>query len=231
MPHFSTLSFSKGKGLCLQDCPQNVRDFLETLPSSWTCEGEMLKNGSRSTVKSTAIEGASYVVKIYKKMPFHRRLRYALTRSRAFQSWESGQAMAEAGIPIARPLAILEERQFGIPARAALLMPVAQGDDLLSLVERNLLSPSQLTEIAEKLTEIFKTMMKSSLTHGDMKATNILIDDSSQPTLIDIDGAVIHRSRKSFDVLRAKDRARFMKNWQTHPAAREAFHDVFGKSQ
>jgi len=231
MPHFSSLSFNQGKGLCLQDCPQNVRNFLEALPPTWACEGEMLKNGSRSTVKSTSIDGTSYVVKIYKKMPFHRRLRYALTRSRAFQSWESGQAMAEEGIPVARPLAILEERHLGVPARAALLMPVAQGDDLLSLVERKLLSPSQLTEIAEKLTEVFDTMMGASLTHGDMKATNILIGDSLQPTLIDIDGAIIHRSLKKFEASRAKDQARFMKNWQTHPAAQEAFRDVFGKIQ
>ena len=231
MLHYSTLTFDQGKSLCLQDCPQNVRSFLEALPSSWSCAGEMLKNGSRSTVKLTAIDGTNYVMKIYKKMPFHRRLRYAFTQSRAFQSWESGQAMAEAGIPVARPLAIIEERQFGIPARAALLMPVAQGDDLLSLIERSQLNQNQFAKIAENLTGVLQTMMGASLTHGDMKATNILIDDSLNPTLIDIDGAIIHRSSKSFETSRAKDQARFMKNWQTHPAAQEAFRDVFGKIQ
>ena len=138
--------------------------------------------------------------------------------------------MSEAGIPVAQPLAILEERNFGIPGRSILLMPVAQGNDLLSLIQENQLSSEQLNEVAAKLTSIFKQMKEASLTHGDMKATNILIDDQLNPMLIDIDGAVLHRSRKSFEALRSKDAARFMKNWQTHPEAQEAFRDVFGKS-
>lgn len=190
----------------------------------------MLKNGSRSTVLRTEIDGAPYILKIYKKMAFHRRLRYALTRSRAFQSWDSGQSMAEAGIPVAQPLAILEERNFCIPGRSILLMPVAHGNDLLTLVQENKLSSEQLEKIAVKLTAIFEQMKAASLTHGDMKATNILIDDQLNPMLIDIDGAILHRSAKSLEALRAKDAARFMKNWQIHPEAQEVFRDVFGKT-
>ncbi|SHI85524.1 tRNA A-37 threonylcarbamoyl transferase component Bud32 [Rubritalea squalenifaciens DSM 18772] len=203
---------------------------MTSLEKTWIAPGESLKQGSRSTVTRIDLEGISYVAKIYKKMPFHRRLRYALTRSRAFQSWETGHAMLEAGIPIARPLAIVEERPMGIPARAALLMENAVGEDLLSLVQRQALDSDQLKEIAAKLQVVFFTMEKKRITHGDFKATNIILDDTLSPTFIDNDAAILHQSQKSYQPAAEKDRKRFMANWQTHPEAQEAFRDVFGKT-
>ena len=228
-PTYFALPYSKGVCFCLDRCPEEVGSFLLRLSESWITEGEVLKNGSRSLVLRVDIGGVFYILKIYNKRALHRRLRYAISYSRAFQSWKSGHQMAKAGIPVACPLAILEERKFFIPGRAILLMPVAQGDDLLSLVKDDKLSETQLGRIADKLTSLFQKMKSSSMTHGDMKATNILIDDKCEPSLIDMDGGVLHVSDKSFQVSREKEKARFMKNWESYPAAKEAFRNVFGE--
>ena len=200
---------------------------MQQLPLSWKTEGVMLKNGSRSTVKLVILDQQSYVVKIYKKMPLHRRLRYALTRSRAFQSWDCGQFMCEENLPVARPLAIIEERTFGIPARAALFMESASGDDLLNIVTTNTLSESDLKTIASRLRSIFDLMCDLKITHGDMKATNILIDDNLDIKLIDIDAAQQHRSSSSFLKARKKDQLRFLANWKNHPLALRIFSSVY----
>jgi tRNA A-37 threonylcarbamoyl transferase component Bud32 len=200
---------------------------MQQLPQSWETEGSMLKNGSRSTVKLITIDSTPYVIKIYKKMPFHRRLRYALTRSRAFQSWVEGVRMTEHQLPVASPLAIIEERQFGIPGRAALIMESAKGENLLSLVTENQLSSEGFQTVARNLTRTFDKMRDLSITHGDMKATNIIIDDELNIRLIDIDAAQQHKSSNSFDKARNKDKERFIANWKNHPDALQAFSAVY----
>lgn len=219
--------FPQGKFLCLPTAPDSVRGFIQDLPLSWQTEGRMLKKGSRSTVKLVTLEQQTYVVKIYKKMPLHRRLRYALTKSRAFQSWDCGQLMCAANLPAARPLAIIEERTFGIPGKAALLMEAASGDDLLSIVNNNTRSDHELKTIASKLENTFDRMRDLKITHGDMKATNILIDENLDLKLIDIDAAKQHCSPSGFHKAREKDRLRFLANWTNNPMALDIFGSAY----
>lgn len=223
------LDITNCKSYSTADCPSPIRDYLRALPSSWAADGETLKMGSRSTVTRISVRDVIYVVKIYKSMPIHRRLRYALTQSRAFQSWSIGHTMLTSGIPVARPLAITEERAFGIPSRAALIMENAKGDSLLDLIERQMLNSDQLSIIADKLRSVFSRMLEQKITHGDLKATNIIINQSLCPTFIDIDAAMKHSHIKSYRQSAEKDHKRFMANWQKHPETQEIFRNVFGK--
>ncbi|MGB0775811.1 MAG: lipopolysaccharide kinase InaA family protein [Akkermansiaceae bacterium] len=215
-------------GLCVASLGDPVRTHLCDPSNLWQPEGDTLKLGSRSTVTLIHINGSAYVLKQYKALSLRRRIRYALTRSRAKQSWEVGLAMVDAGVSIAQPLALIEEKTCGIPARAALLLEHIDGLDLLT--HANKFTREELEEIAVKLTDVFSCMKENLITHGDMKASNIIIDKELRPWLIDIDAAVIHRSRASFQKLRTKDRDRFMKNWQQQPEVAQVFADVFGKS-
>ena len=225
----SPLQYPQGKSLCLPTTSDAVKKFMQNMPLSWKTEGVTLKKGSRSTVTMVTIEQQNYVVKIYKKMPLHRRLRYSLTKSRAFQSWDSGQLMHEANLPVARPLAIIEERPLGIPGRAALLMESANGEDLLNIVNNNTLSVNDLKMVASKLQNTFDHMCELKITHGDMKATNILIDENLDLKLIDIDAAQQHSSPSSFHQAREKDRLRFLTNWKDTPLALDIFGSVYSE--
>ncbi len=202
-------------GLALNSAPE---DLLSTI--NWDVPGSLLKPGSRSVVSRVEIGKTSFVFKQYKSLGFHRRVRYALSRSRARQSWQNGQIMADLGLPIVRPLAFFEECHWGIPGRALLIMPFQKGTPLNEY--------STPEKVAPFLKEVFQSMSRNRITHGDLKATNILVDEHARPHFIDIDASMIHRSKASYLKARQKDEARFQKNWQDTPNALKIFQTIFG---
>lgn len=185
----------------------------------WNAKGHLLKPGSRSTVTKVEVGDTSYVFKQYKSLKLHRRIRYALTRSRARQSWENGQRMADLGLPVVRPLAFFEESNWGIPGRALLIMPFQHGTPLDEF------SPHE--KVVPALKDFFRKMAEHQITHGDLKATNIIVDETGSPHFIDIDASQCHRSTKTYLKARAKDEARFLRNWQNYPEAMEVFRNIF----
>lgn len=204
------------QALALDSTPDSLLSAAQ-----WDLKGTLLKPGSRSTVTRVEFENRSYVFKQYKALSLHRRLRYALTRSRAQQSWENGQTLADLGIPVVRPIAFFEESSWGIPRRSLLIMPFLKGTPLDQY--------SGLQEIEPTLRKIFRTMAKHRITHGDLKANNILVDDEGRPHFIDIDASKIHNREASYLKARKKDQERFLRNWQNHPEGKDAFGKIFSQ--
>lgn len=203
-----------GRALALDDTPNELLSA-----AAWDIQGTLLKPGSRSTVTRVDLAGKAYVFKQYKALSLNRRLRYAFTRSRARQSWENGQAMADFGLPIVRPLAFFEESNLGIPGRSLLIMPFQEGIPLHEYED--------LEKVAPALREIFRKMADHKITHGDLKATNILIDRNGSPHFIDIDASRIHSNDSSYRAARQKDEERFLRNWEDHPEGQRVFREIF----
>ena len=185
----------------------------------WDLPGDLLKAGSRSTVTRVDLGENAYVFKQYKSLALHRRIRYALVRSRARQSWENAQTLADFGLPIVRPIAFFEETFLKIPGRALLIMPFQKGTPLDEYQD--------MERVAPKLKAIFNSMAHHQVTHGDMKASNIIIAENGDPQFIDIDASLIHRSQTAYLKARQKDKARFLKNWEGNGKARAIFAEVF----
>jgi len=59
--------------------------------------------------------------------------------------------------------------------------------------------------------------------HGDMKASNFILDDSGGLQLIDLDSLVFHVPNQHYEREKAKDLARFLRNWQDCPELLELF--------
>jgi len=219
-PYQAITAADGATGLAEDNLSPALLALLQRPQELWHPEGTILKPGSRSTVTRLDLGDESFVIKQYKALRFHRRLRYALTRSRARQSWENGQVMARLGIPVARPLALLEETSLGIPGRAIVLMPFQAGSAL---------SEKHFPSIADKLHHIFALMRTHRITHGDLKSSNILIDQNGTPHFIDLDASLLHHSPSSFEKARAKDKARFSKNWDTNSTLAKAMATVFDR--
>ncbi len=202
------------QGLATESLPDDLIEQLQ-----WDMPGTILKRGSRSTVTQTDLQALPIVIKQYKTLALHRRLRYALTRSRARQNWETGQAMADLGLPIVRPLGFFEETNFRIPRRALLIAPFQKGITLDQYHAPDTLAP--------KLREIFQTMAKNRITHGDLKATNIIIDQEGRPHFIDNDDASLHHSQRRYEKARQKDERQFLRNWESDPALHDLFRNLF----
>ncbi len=190
-----------------------LAELLEN-PDAAVEKGQMLKDGNTCTVVRVDIGGRAFVVKRYNLKSF----RHALSRfwrpSRAWHSWVAGHRLAFFGIPTPAPLAMLEERVGPLRRRAFLVTDYCPGE---SLMQRLLPEREPDADEAAALIDFFGTLCRLKITHGDMKATNLLWHEG-RITVIDLDAMVRHESRAAFVRDWRRDRVRFLRNWPTHSA-------------
>jgi tRNA A-37 threonylcarbamoyl transferase component Bud32 len=80
--------------------------------------------------------------------------------------------------------------------------------------------------LVKQLVEMFYRLYLLQISHGDMKASNIMIVDE-KPLLIDLDSMQQHRFGLIAKHQHARDLRRFMRNWQHDEALSNAFKKVF----
>ncbi|NND01008.1 MAG: serine/threonine protein kinase, partial [Gammaproteobacteria bacterium] len=83
----------------------------------------------------------------------------------------------------------------------------------------------QQAEVVSALQGIFASMREHRLSHGDMKASNLLWLDN-QLFLIDLDASRKHRTTLGWRLANHKDRKRFLKNWQSQPELLKLFSGI-----
>ncbi len=176
--------------------------------------GTMLKDGNRSTVVRIDRGDRVYTLKRYNRMGAIHSAVHLFMRSRARWNWINGRRMQAAGLCAPRPYACLE-RRFG-PLRCAsyFLCEFVEGDMLLELVRDGRLESDGLRQVADQFSRIWKTLGDLRISHGDMKATNFIVDRQRRLWMLDLDGMRRQWGGWWWKRQRAKDRARFMKNWR-----------------
>ncbi|WP_374324129.1 lipopolysaccharide kinase InaA family protein [Azonexus sp.] len=211
----------------LRDCTQFsvVREsgrFLAVLRSAGTSllpllaapdqaieQGRRLKSGATCTVAALAMDGGPLVVKRYNRKNWRHALSRAWRPSRAWHSWREAHRLAFYGIATPKPLALLEERWGPLRGRAFLVTEFCPG---VSLADA--LLPERVPEpaLAQSLEVFFAVLCRLRITHGDLKATNLLWHEG-QLWAIDLDAMTQHRSASAFRRAWRRDRARFLRNW------------------
>jgi len=150
-------------------------------------------------------------------------------RSRARWSWLNGRRLVAAGVPTPMPLACIEERRFRLlRVRSWLLTTFVQGRSLLELVQSQQLAGDRLVDLARQFSRIWQTLGQLRAGHGDMKASNLIVDPDDQLWLIDLDGLRIYRSAALLRRERRNDLARFMRNWNDYPEVAAKFRARIG---
>jgi len=150
-------------------------------------------------------------------------------RSRAQWSWLSGRRLVAAGVATPMPLACVEERQCGIlRLRSYLLHEFVPGRSLLDLVQSDDVTGEPLADLAKQFARMWQTLGQLRAGHGDMKATNFIVDPHGKLWLIDLDGLRVYRSGALLRRERRIDLARFMRNWQDSPEAAAVFRARIG---
>jgi hypothetical protein len=174
-------------------------------------------------------EHASLTLKRYNlKSTLHTAIHMPL-RSRARWSWLNGRKLLKAGVPTPQPLACVEERRHGVlHLRSYLLTEFVPGRSLLDLVHSRTLSHEQLADLAKQFTRIWQSLGQLRAGHGDMKATNFIVDPHGKLWLIDLDGLRIHHSATLLRRERRNDLTRFMRNWQERPEVAAIFRARIG---
>lgn len=194
-----------------------VRDEVDALaplladPDRILKEGRMLKDGGTCTVARIELDGRSLVIKRYNIKSTGHALSRALRPSRAWHSWIEGHRLTFLGIATPAPLALIEERFGPLRRRAWLVNTLCAGPNLLDHLAPHVASGPPAAE-SSALRTLFATLHRERISHGDLKATNLLWQDG-RVVLIDLDAMQQHRSDASHARAWGKDRARLLRNW------------------
>lgn len=178
-------------------------------PDRAIARGILLKDGGSSTVARIDVDGRPLVIKRYNLKDFRHALSRCWRPSRAWHSWLAGHRLEFFGIPTPAPLGLLEERFGPLRRRAFLVTEYCPGENLLRH-----LSPDHAPgkREAEAIRDFFQALVRLRISHGDLKATNLLWHEDKL-VVIDLDAMIRHDSDKTFARAWRRDRARFLRNW------------------
>lgn len=181
-------------------------------PDSFIKGQQLLKDGNSSTVAMIKINERNYVLKRYNIKSFWHGISRAFRPSRARHSWRNASVLEMLGVATAHPYLYLEERVFWLfRKRAYFLCEFIEGQDLGTAWEKQEVEISE-KEIVSLFRELFKTMADYRISHGDMKATNFLLQNKKLHVL-DLDVMTRNASNAKFAEKFSKDLLRFGKNW------------------
>ena len=116
--------------------------------------------------------------------------------SRAQRAFRAALALEAAGVPVARALAVGEVRRLRWPVRAYILS-LEVGDAVT--LGRYVIRPEGVSRGVERaLAGLLGQLHRAGFTHGDLKHSNVLIDATGKPWLIDFDGVRAYRHQVPF---------------------------------
>ena len=191
---------------------REARDELWPLldaPDEAIRQGKMLKDGRTCTVAQVGEDERKVVIKRYNLKSLGHALQRFWRPSRAWHSWREGHRLLFFGLATPKPLALIEERIGPLRRRAFLLNEFCPG---LSLMQCLSADREPAAEMASAIIGLFETLNRLRISHGDMKATNLLWHEG-RIVLIDLDAVEQHRSARSYARAWRRDRARLLRNW------------------
>lgn len=207
-------------------------------PDELMRHGMMLKDGDSTTVVAVTLDGREWVIKRYNLRSFFYACSRLLRPSRAWHCWGSAFRLAEAGIATPTPLLMLEQRWGPLRRQAWFVTERVAGPDALQALEAESVDAPVWQQALARFETLFKRMQQNRLVHGDMKATNFVLQpevlqpEVLQPELLqpgkegsfllqvlDLDAARLEAKPRRFQKYFARDLRRFYANWHSHAAA------------
>ncbi len=187
----------------------------------------LLKRGNTCTVGRIKLDGHDLVVKRYNIKSFGHGLRRSFMATRAAHSWRNAHLLLLLGIATPRPVAMLEKRCGPFRRKAYFISEYLDGPHALNFFDEGDLH--EKSAVAHRIADIFKNLESARISHGDMKATNILIH-KQEPVLIDVEGICAHHSRRRFLSAHRKDIKRFFQNWKDLPKIGRMFKEIMNQT-
>lgn len=197
---------------------------LLAAPESQLAAGQWLKDGNTASVLRITGRDSDLVVKRYNIKHWRHGLSRALRRSRAWVAWQNANMLALLGVSTPQPLALLEHRLGPLRRSAYLISTYSLGVPLQDWLRQQgeAVVPDWLDRA---LLDIFAALAAARISHGDLKASNFLVEDTDRRVqLIDLDAMRLHRCGWRFRRARRRDLARFLDNWDS--AQRRHFENL-----
>jgi tRNA A-37 threonylcarbamoyl transferase component Bud32 len=190
--------------------PVSVGQLDDLLESS----AKLYKHDRTTTVAAVKVGEQEFVLKRYNARNRWHKVKRAFRRTRARRSWQMSYAFKRAGLKVAQPVLMFEKRFGPVRQNAYFMNRKLQGDELLGLLPK--MSSDERERVALEIKNIFEKMRRHKISHGDMKASNLIWQDKSL-YFIDLDAAQKHITPIAWLAAHRKDKKRFLKNWQSQP--------------
>lgn len=190
-------------------------------PEAFMANGVALKDGKSATVSRFAFKDQTLVIKRYNIKNHRHRLRRCLRPSRGRIAWCNAHMLRLIGIATPRPLALIEERWGPLFSRAFLICTYQPGVHLADYWHHDWEVRDPRAAALSPLRTLLERLAAARISHGDLKATNLIVHDG-EITLVDLDGLRAYRRSRSFGRQFRKDCHRLLGNWQRHPAIHDA---------
>jgi len=167
-----------------------------------------LKQGNTCTVKSVWVNNERLVMKRYNPKGTAYELMHKGQMSRARKSWLNAHLLRFMGILTPEPIALIEQQPALGQRCSYFICKFQSGQSSWDYFCQQ--SADKI--IAEKLLAVLNHLCDYNITHGDLKGSNILIEQE-QVYLLDLDALTQHKFQWQFNKNWQRDKQRFLKNW------------------
>jgi len=223
--------------------PPELVERLWREPDELLERGERLKDDVRTTVVRVAVpqplpgshseaDGAAvsratrgpWALKRFNRKGLVHTAGHLLLPTRAWRGWHFGRLLRRHGVLTPAPLAYFEERLGPLRFRSFLLTEWVDGTLLHTLIQNWREVPeSRWRQLAGQVVDLCAVLTRLRLLHGDLKATNFLVDSQWRLWVLDLDACRYARTSGAHWVGLQKDRSRFLRNFARCPWLAELF--------
>ncbi len=204
------------------DAGPDLDALLADPDASFPGKDQALKNGNTCTVWAAQAGGLRLVIKRYNVKGLWHGIKLSTRAGRAFISWENAHRLLFHGIATPRPVAVVKIRRGPLRPVAYFLAEEVKGIGAHHWFRDAGISGGEKTRMADRIAGLFRQLEDQRISHGDMKASNILIV-GNEPMLIDLDAMQRHSTEASFKKAWERDLRRFMRNWDDEPELQTLF--------
>jgi RIO-like serine/threonine protein kinase len=102
-----------------------------------------------------------------------------------------------------------------------------RGHDLKRFLQYHTDDTAHAAAIIKRVTDMLRSLLKLEVTHGDLKTTNIMINEHAHPVLIDLDGAREHQASSSLNKAWQQELKRLLQNFDDAPTLRDLLRASF----
>lgn len=182
---------------------------------------QILKAGNSATLGLVIVDGQRFVIKRYNIKDFWHGIKRAIQPSRAAISWRNAHLLELLNIATPKPIAMLEKRWGFLRKEAYYISEYCEGIRLQDYFQSEHTAEENAV-VAKQIKDLFADLDAVKISHGDLKATNIVLV-AGKPMLLDLDAMRLHRWHCCWQRASERDQERFLQNWQMLPNIAQIF--------